>query len=97
MAGQELLAEDKVERALEGVPGWSIVEGQLVLEEAFSDFGEAFAFLTRVALLAERADHHPEIWNVWNRVRLTLSTHDVGGLTASDFTLAAKINAALGR
>jgi 4a-hydroxytetrahydrobiopterin dehydratase len=48
--------------------------------------------LTRVALLAERADHHPEIWNVWNRVTLKLSTHDAGGLTHKDFALARQID-----
>ena len=58
----------------------------------FADFSEAFAFLTRVALDAEKADHHPEIENVWNKVTLTLTTHDAGGLTNKDASLAATIN-----
>ncbi len=94
---RERMSQEAIAAAMVGVPGWSLVEGRLELKEAFSDFAEAFGFLSRVALLAERADHHPEIWNVWNRVRLTLWTHDAGGLTTQDFALAAKINAALGR
>ncbi|MCM8558261.1 4a-hydroxytetrahydrobiopterin dehydratase [Sphingomicrobium sediminis] len=58
----------------------------------FADFSGAFAFLTRVAMLAEKADHHPEIENVWNKVTLTLTTHDAGGLTGKDADLAAQID-----
>ena len=57
----------------------------------FADFSEAFAFMTRVALLAEKADHHPEWSNVWNRVDITLTTHDAGGLSARDVDLAKAI------
>lgn len=58
----------------------------------FADFSEAFGFLTRVAIAAEKANHHPEIENVWNRVTLTLTTHDSGGLTDKDVSLAATID-----
>ena len=58
----------------------------------FKDFSEAFGFMTRVALLAQAADHHPEWNNVYNRVRITLSTHDAGGLTEKDVKLAEKID-----
>ena len=61
----------------------------------FKDFSEAFAFMTRVALLAQAADHHPEWSNVYNKVSITLSTHDAGGLTDKDMALAAKIDALL--
>ncbi|MEK6911602.1 MAG: 4a-hydroxytetrahydrobiopterin dehydratase, partial [Candidatus Thermoplasmatota archaeon] len=57
------------------------------------DFKEAMAFLNRVAELAETANHHPDIWNSWNRVKLSLTTHDAGGLTERDFKLAKKIDA----
>jgi 4a-hydroxytetrahydrobiopterin dehydratase len=57
----------------------------------FADFSEAFAFMTRVALLAEKADHHPEWANVWNKVDITLTTHDAGGLSARDVELAVAI------
>ncbi len=60
----------------------------------FRDFNAAFGFMTRVALEAEKADHHPEWSNVWNRVEIRLTTHDAGGLTEKDFALAAFIDAA---
>ena len=70
--------------------GWSLEDGgkALVRTLKFKDFGEAFAFLTRVAMHAEKVNHHPEFTNVWNRVDVTLSTHDAGGLTALDVKLA---------
>ena len=58
----------------------------------FADFSEAFAFMTRVALLAEKADHHPEWSNVWNRVEILLTTHDAGGLSARDVAMAQAID-----
>jgi 4a-hydroxytetrahydrobiopterin dehydratase len=60
---------------------------------AFADFSEAWAFMSRVALLAEKHDHHPEWSNVWNRVAITLSTHDAGGLSARDLAMASAIDA----
>lgn len=75
------------------VPGWTLSDDATSLHRAWElkDFAEAFAFLTKVAALAEQEQHHPEIWNSWNKVRLTLSTHDVGGLSTKDFILAAKL------
>lgn len=74
--------------------GWTKSEdGKAIVRRfEFADFSEAFAFLTRVALAAEKADHHPEIENVWNKVTLTLTTHDSGGLTDKDASLAATID-----
>ena len=68
-------------QALSGLAGWSEVEGRDAIRRAFAfkDFNEAFGFMSRVALAAERMDHHPEWFNVWNRVEITLSTHDAGG------------------
>ncbi|MBZ2185742.1 MAG: 4a-hydroxytetrahydrobiopterin dehydratase [Bryobacter sp.] len=75
-------------------PLWSLSpEGKLSREFRFLDFTAAFAFLTAVAIEAEKLNHHPEIRNVYNRVSLELTTHDAGGLTALDFTLAARIEA----
>ena len=75
-------------------PLWSLSpQGKLSREFRFPDFTAAFAFLTAVAIEAEKLNHHPEIWNVYNRVSLELTTHDAGGLTALDFTLAARIEA----
>lgn len=72
---------------------WMEVDSTLVREWVFKDFNEAFAFLTRVALLAEKLDHHPEIWNVYNRVRISLTTHDAGNtITEKDLQMASEID-----
>ena len=75
---------------------WHIEDGKLHREFRFSDFTGAFAFMTRVALVAERMNHHPEWFNVYNRVRIDLTTHDAGGLTTLDFELASFMNSAAG-
>ncbi len=77
--------------ALATLDGWSEVPGRNAITRSFkfNDFNEAFAFMTRVALEAEKADHHPEWFNVYNRVEVTLSTHDVGGVSKKDIALAA--------
>lgn len=74
--------------------GWAIEEGgkALVRTFKFADFSEAFGFLTRVALHAEKIDHHPEFTNVWNRVDFRLTSHDAGGVTDRDVSLAEAIN-----
>jgi 4a-hydroxytetrahydrobiopterin dehydratase len=82
--------------ALAQLPGWSSVEGRdaIVKDFRFADFNAAFAFMTRVALHAEKHDHHPEWSNVYNRVLVTLSTHDAGGVTEKDVALAHFMDAA---
>ncbi|TQF83839.1 4a-hydroxytetrahydrobiopterin dehydratase [Elioraea sp. Yellowstone] len=79
----------------QALPGWSMVEGRDAIRRVFRfrDFSEAWAFMSRVALLAEKHDHHPEWSNVWNRVEIVLSTHDAGGLSMRDVTLARAIDA----
>ena len=74
--------------------GWTVEGGGKALVRTFKlkDFSEAFAFLTRVALHAEKVDHHPEFTNVWNRVDFRLTTHDNGGVTERDLKLAEAIN-----
>lgn len=74
------------------LPGWTLEGEHLKRSFRFADFVEAFGFMTRVALLAEKADHHPEWFNVWNRVDIALTTHDAGGLSARDVALAKAIN-----
>ena len=80
------------------LPGWSLTTGDKAIrrEFRFRDFNEAWGFMNRVALLAEKQDHHPDWSNVWNTVRITLTTHDAGGLTDKDRTLARAIDALLG-
>lgn len=74
--------------------GWTLDEQRPALTRSFlfADFSEAFGFMTRLALAAERADHHPEWRNVWNRVDIVLTTHDAGGITDRDYALAEVAN-----
>ena len=90
------LGEDELAHALSELPGWSLTAGKLHREYRFADFSAAFGFMTRVALAAERMNHHPEWSNVWNRVVVELVTHDSGGITASDVALAKKMEALAG-
>ena len=80
---------------LASLPNWTVdAAGKSIHRELrFADFNEAWGFMNRVALLAEKQDHHPDWSNVWNTVRITLSTHDAGGLTDKDITLAKAIDA----
>ena len=73
-------------------PGWHVVDGKLHRELTFTDFAEAFAFMTRVAAAAGSADHHPDWSNAWNTVTIDLVSHDAGGITARDVRLAEAIN-----
>jgi 4a-hydroxytetrahydrobiopterin dehydratase len=76
--------------------GWELVDGRLHRELRFADFPEAFAFMTRVALTAEKLDHHPDWSNSWNTVVIDIVSHDAGGLTPRCFDLAAAVDAAAG-
>ena len=85
----------KARKALEQtLPGWSNVKGRDAIKKSFkfADFNAAFAFMTKVALAAEKSDHHPEWFNVYNKVDITLSTHDAGGVSARDVKLAKFID-----
>ena len=87
------------EAALARLSGWAKVEGDrdaICKTFRFADFNEAFGFMTRVALMADKLDHHPEWFNVYNRVEVTLSTHDADGVTELDVTLAQFMDAAAG-
>ncbi len=80
--------------ALSDLAGWTMVEGRDAITKTFKfkNFNEAFGFMTRAALIAEKMDHHPEWFNVYNTVEVTLSTHDAGGLTTRDTDLAQHMN-----
>ncbi len=86
------LIDAEIELALATLPGWNRDGDAIVRAYKFADFTHAFAFMARVALLAEKADHHPEWSNVYNRVDIRLTTHDAGGLTARDVDLARAID-----
>ncbi len=92
------LDTEQVRERLAALPGWQLSDDGLAITRKFkfADFQQAFAFMTQVALAAERADHHPEWSNVYNRVDMRLTTHDAGGLTERDFALADVADAAAG-
>lgn len=79
----------------EDLPGWEVSGGKLCRHFEFKNFNEAFAFMTRVALLAERMNHHPEWFNVYKKLTIELTTHDVGGLSDLDVTMARRISSYL--
>lgn len=91
----EQLSDAERVDALDGLPDWDVDEARDAITRTFTfdDFSQAFAFMTQVALLAEKADHHPEWSNVYNRVDVLLTTHDAGGLSGRDIDMAQKIDA----
>lgn len=91
------LNDEERAQALGGLPEWTPVQHPEGISRrfTFADFNEAFGFMTRVALLADKADHHPEWSNVYNRVDIVLTTHDAGGLSKRDIDLAQAIEALL--
>lgn len=90
----QLLSDQERQKALAELDGWQVARGGNAITKSFKfkTFNEAFAFMTRAALAAEKMDHHPEWFNVYNRVDVTLSTHSAGGVTELDIKLAKKIN-----
>lgn len=86
------LKDDEVRARLSELPEWTLEEGKLVREFRFKDFVDAFGFMSRAALVAERMDHHPEWSNVYNRVSVALTTHDCQGLSERDFKLAQRMS-----
>lgn len=86
------LPQSAIDQALSKLTNWH-QEGEFIVREfKFNDFTEAFGFMTRIAFLAEKHGHHPDLYNVYNRVTLKFSTHDAGGLTEKDFEIAAEID-----
>ena len=94
----EALSEAERAEALDGLADWDYDEARDAITRTvqFADFIEAFGFMTQVALIAERMNHHPEWTNVWNRVDILLTTHDASGLSGRDVELAEAIDAILG-
>ena len=90
----EKLADEERRNALSNLDGWVMVDDRDAITKTFSfkDFNEAFGFMSRVALIAEKMNHHPEWFNVYRTVEVTLSTHDAGGLTELDVQLASAMD-----
>ena len=95
----ERLSAEARKAALQGLSGWSEAPGRQAIAKTFTfkDFNEAFGFMSRVALVAEKRDHHPEWKNVYRTVEVVLATHDAGGVTALDIDLAKAMNAIAGQ
>lgn len=91
------LSEKEIKDEMSKLKGWQIVDGKLNRTFEFADFNEAFGFMTRVAMEVEKLNHHPEWFNVYNRVKIELVTHDVDGLSNFDFKLAHIINRIAGK
>jgi 4a-hydroxytetrahydrobiopterin dehydratase len=93
MSKPSCLTTEQVTAGLSGLPRWELLAGKLHREFKFAGFVEAFGFMTRVALVAEGMDHHPEWFNVYSRVVIDLRTHDCDGISERDFAMARRIDA----
>lgn len=87
------MMDKKITEAIDLLTEWKIVNDKLNRVFEFDNFVDAFAFMTKIAIVAEKMDHHPELFNVYNRVVIDLTTHDAGGIGALDIELAKKIDA----
>jgi 4a-hydroxytetrahydrobiopterin dehydratase len=87
----ELLTDERIQRQLADLRGWTYREGKLRREFKRANFKDALGFIVRIGLAAETLNHHPEIFNVYSRVEIALETHDAGGVTEKDFVLARQI------
>jgi 4a-hydroxytetrahydrobiopterin dehydratase len=83
------LSDEEVRQAIQNLPGWQLINGKLHREYKFADFTHAFGFMTMAAIGIEKLNHHPEWFNVYNRVTVDLTTHDSGGITKNDLDLAS--------
>jgi 4a-hydroxytetrahydrobiopterin dehydratase len=86
------LSDEQIKTELTGLSGWSVVNGKLHKDFIFDDFVEAFGFMTRAAIHIEKMNHHPEWFNVYNKLSVDLTTHDAGGITQNDIVLARTLN-----
>lgn len=82
------MSDEEINKRIRDLPGWSMQDGKLSREFHFANFVDAFGFMTRSAMVAEKSNHHPEWFNVYNKVTVQLTTHEAGGITERDFALA---------
>jgi len=90
--GLTKLSQEQIKNELKNMPGWAVVDGKLHKEFHFEDFNQAFGFMTRAAMHIEKMNHHPEWFNVYNKLIVGLTTHDAGGITENDIKLAKILN-----
>ena len=90
--GLTKLSDEQIKKELVNLPGWSLVNGKLHKEFVFKDFIEAFGFMSTAAFHIEKMNHHPEWFNVYNKIKVDLTTHDAGGITQKDINLARILN-----
>ena len=88
MSERRKLTDSEINKELAGLPGWELENGKLHKTFQFDSFVDAFGFMTKVAIAAEKLNHHPEWFNVYNKVTVDLTTHDLGGISTFDFELA---------
>jgi 4a-hydroxytetrahydrobiopterin dehydratase len=86
------LSSEQISSELKNLPGWSIKDEKLHRDFEFEDFNQAFGFMTRAAMHIEKKNHHPEWFNVYNKLAIDLTTHDAGGITENDIQLAKILN-----
>ena len=86
------LTEEQIKKELANLQGWSVANGKLHKDFVFADFVEAFGFMTKAAIHIEKMNHHPEWFNVYNKIKVELVTHDAGGITQNDVSLAKTLN-----
>jgi len=86
------LTDDQIKKEIMSLSGWSVVNGKLHKDFVFQDFIEAFGFMSKAAIHIEKMNHHPEWFNVYNKIRVDLVTHDAGGITQNDINLARTLN-----
>ena len=89
------LSQEEIDEQLKSLPGWSVVNEKLHKEFLFDSFNQAFGFMTRAAMEIEKMNHHPEWFNIYNKITIELTTHDAGGITGNDINLARILNSLL--
>ena len=92
LKGMMRLSQTDIDEELKNLPGWSVVNEKLHKEFQFDSFNQAFGFMTRAAMEIEKMNHHPEWFNVYNKITIELTTHDAGGITKNDVNLAKILN-----
>jgi len=88
----EKLSDEQIRKELSNIPGWNVMNGKLHKDFVFKDFIDAFGFMSRAAIHIEKMNHHPEWFNVYNKIKVDLVTHDAGGITQNDINLAKILN-----